>query len=209
MATRPNTQGFILSITMVSAGQRYMTVFPMASAAALVFDDAKKIIDAFLLPGVVGLLQDCLAVDTYVSGVSVDGLMKDILIPQYRVFAPTEYVGTIAGQSCPPQSSVLLAYYAYAQLDDGSNRVKSARNFLCPPPESKSNGYRLDPTYAETTCGLFAAKMIGDNFSYGGGTAATRVLAIDKTPGHSLVLCDAQEIRTSSFTQRRREAPVL
>lgn len=209
MPTRPNSQALKIIFTIISGHERCQTVFPVFFDAALTAQSATDASVTVVGSGYVSAYADCLAADSYISEIQIEAMQPGITVPVYGTFSPGQFPGTILGQSCPPQSSVLLAYYSHEQTAFPDDVTSVAKNFIGPPPESVSSSGDLTDAYCSGVVKTFAEKWLNDSFVLAGGQNGTRGMTSQGVIGALDYIADVVQVRQTSFTQRRRERPYL
>lgn len=150
--------------------------------------------------------RDCLASDTECVGYQMNGMAYHSVIPYRYNSAVGTLVGQIAGNSCPYNASMLIAYHAALAIAL-PGRIREAKIFAGPPPLSKVNGKFIFDTGFRTNMDAFKAKFL-TGLVASSGRLWLKTLNHSNVPGTDIYLCDIGDSRWTTFSQRRRLYPV-
>ena len=199
--------GLVHTFGLFGGGQRWQVVTPIIATSSLVPADAAKEVVDWMSANVITLYQAILAADCQIIGQSCEPMRPGNALPYRENYADGTYPGSVSGQSYSQQVSVLTSWYSTTQVNDGP-KVHTGKSFWCPPPESKCAQQVLDATYAATTVGALADKIM-TGFLGGTGTQYYRGLAAKHGLTDNVYQVDYRSLRSSVFTQRRRLTPIF
>lgn len=207
MPTFASDQGLVVNIGLVSSRQDYESVFPIIGDAPLPPFDSIDDIRTWFVGTLFPLWQAILAEDCYINHIKVNNMVAGKTYSTRTIYSPLDFPGLVAGESSPTNASVLAVFYADDQ-PDATHRVRTAKNFLGPPPESAVHGDTLTAAYAGTDVqALITAIATGLLGAH--GVNYYRALRRDFRTGQPIYACTRGTSRFTVFTQRRRLKPIL
>jgi hypothetical protein len=204
----PASQGCILTIALTTQRNRFEVVMPLISDGPD-GDPRERSIGLFIaiandwLPPFVAML----AVDCQVRGAQVTPMADDSMLPNRINYPNGTWVGTVAGESSPPQTSMLTAFYSSMQIA-GPNRILVGKTNWGPPPEANCVSGVIN------AAGLVLMNQMGAAIIAGCTDETTGVKwyrALTKTDNaeDELDACDIHLPRDQAFTQKRRMLPLF
>ncbi len=212
MAEQPivhNTLGCILTVGVVSEGDRMAMVMPFVCPSVVLnaIDRANDLVASFIASQIAGLTAQ-MAETSYISFLNAEG-MTDGTVPFRHDFAPTAHNGAVTGSAVSSQTAPLISFYEDPADVVPGKRIGVAKTFFCGFPVSGATGDNLEGANAGAILTVFETYVNGFASLGDAGTNWYRVLSAPKprTPGTNCKRIVLTVVRGRFGTQRRRMFP--
>lgn len=207
MPQRPNSQGILFTVGGRTANDRWQCVIPMVANGALDPNQTRLDFRQWFETPLKNAWILVLADDSELLGWQITGMVEGLIVPERANYPAGTYVGAVAGGSCPPGSSGIMAFYSSEQAVSGDPRTRVGRNNVGPIPEGSQAGGVLDNGYIVNLAALGLEVL---QFTGGvTGTIYTRALSANNAPAGQVWPCDFRDARANIGTQRRRMVPFI
>lgn len=208
MAQYPKERVVICTIGCATPSQRFQFVIPLVDITGMppVGVTALGLIGNWLEPTIYPLIQACWVDHLQILGVQIESLVPGGIVPLRKNYPVGTYVGTIADTMGSPSDSMLLAFHSTSQADGTHGKVREAKTYVGPPPQTTSiDGMVTGGTLTALT-NLATAIVAGIAEP---ATAHTwkRALSTFDFAGTGVFAVDEFQVRGTTFTQRRRFLP--
>lgn len=210
MAAFDAENGVRLTLSFRRGPDRYDCVTSWARNGALNWaETCRDFIQWFGAVPQAGKWQDAFGTDCFFIGIGVGPMVHGRIQPERELFNGGGYQGTIASESCPINSSVVLARYSIEQIQQPAGRTKVSKVFAGPAPENSQAGGYLDEAYRAGVLSQWMSVLSAPFLGAVTGHTYHPMVNIVRSAGGSLWLVDSAFARPTTFTQRRRMRPLL
>lgn len=204
--------GVVVTLGIITAGDRCALVIPMATPATDLENDTlcASAADA-VISGLMLYLTNCLVTSAYVRYINAEAMMNG-KVPYRGTFGSTEYPGARTGVALPSNVAALGLFYSYKEQDDPpTQRTRVGKMFLPGISATDVEGDLVKSTLKGEIATLLQAMVDGFDDSQTPTHKWYRALAVPRPrptdPEAALARISKTIVPGTVATQRRRLLP--